>query len=434
MPDLPSSGICRDCLARSPANTSSTRWRCRACGGPRMLAHPELDQLAIAHIDCDAFYASVEKRDRPELADKAVIIGGGKRGVVATACYVARTSGVRSAMPMFQALKLCPHAVVIPPDMARYVAVGRQIRAMMRELTPLVEPLSIDEAFLDLSGTERLHQATPAESLVRLARRIEAEVGVSVSVGLSFNKFLAKVASDLDKPRGFAVIGQGEAVDFLAPRPVSLIPGVGAVARKNLESRGYRLIGELRAAEPSNLVRLFGKEGLRLSQLAHGVDHRKVTPERPTKSVSAETTLDEDVADLAALEPLLWRLSEKVSARLKAAGLAAGSITLKLKTGDFRLVTRTRAGLPATQLARRLYDPAHALLKQECDVHGGRQAWRLIGIGAGDLQAGEDADRGDLADLSARKEAEAEHAIDALRSRFGDKAVFRGISLRGKNQ
>ena len=233
---LASFGLCRDCLGRTPPPPPGRRWRCRACGGPRVITHPELDQLTIAHIDCDAFYASVEKRDRPELADQPVIIGGGKRGVVSTACYVARMSGVRSAMPMFQALKLCPDAVVIRPDMARYVAVGRQIRAMMRELTPLVEPLSIDEAFLDLAGTERLHHGSPAESLARLAQRIETEVGVTVSVGLSYNKFLAKVASDLDKPRGFSVIGQAEAVAFLGPKPVSLIHGVGAVARKNLEA------------------------------------------------------------------------------------------------------------------------------------------------------------------------------------------------------
>ncbi|MFD2678414.1 DNA polymerase IV [Camelimonas lactis] len=430
---IASFGLCRDCLGRTPPPPPpGRRWRCRACGGPRVVTHPELDQLTIAHIDCDAFYASVEKRDRPELADQPVIIGGGKRGVVSTACYVARMSGVRSAMPMFQALKLCPDAVVIRPDMARYVAVGRQIRAMMRELTPLVEPLSIDEAFLDLAGTERLHHGSPAESLARLAQRIETEVGVTVSVGLSYNKFLAKVASDLDKPRGFSVIGQAEAVAFLGPKPVSLIHGVGAVARKNLESRGYRLISDLRAASPATLASLFGKEGLRLSQLAHGVDHRKVTPERPTKSISAETTLEEDIADLTSLEPLLWRLCEKVSSRLKAANLATAGVTLKLKTADFRLVTRTRAGFPPTQLARRLYEPAHALLQQECAAHRGRQAWRLLGVGASDLKPGEDADQGDLADQTARRDASAEHAIDALRSRFGDKAVFRGISLRHK--
>lgn len=423
------SGLCRDCFARSPA-AEGQRWRCRACGSPRVVAHAELDSLTIAHIDCDAFYASVEKRDRPELADQPVIIGGGKRGVVATACYVARTYGVRSAMPMFQALKLCPEAVVIRPDMARYVAVSRDIRAMMRALTPLVEPLSIDEAFLDLSGTQLLHRASPAESLARLAARINAELGVSVSVGLSYNKFLAKIASDLNKPRGFAVIGMAEAMAFLGPQPVSLIHGVGAATRKTLESRGFRRIADLRAASPEGLARRLGKDGLRLWDLAHGVDRRKVTPERPTKSISAETTLEHDVADLAVLEPVLWRLCEKLSGRLKAADLATGGVTLKLKTGDFRSITRNRSGLPVTQLARRLYEPALALLQQECAAHGHAQAWRLIGVGAGDLRPAAEADQGDLADQSARRDAVAEKAIDALRGKFGDKAVFRGISLR----
>lgn len=423
--------LCRDCLARFPAPPAPRR-RCPACGSPRLVLHPELDRLAIAHIDCDAFYAAVEKRDRPELADRPVIIGGGRRGVVATACYVARTCGVRSAMPMFQALELCPDAVVLPPDMARYAAVSREIRAMMRALTPLVEPLSIDEAFLDLAGTERLHRATPAESLAALALRIEREVGVTVSIGLSYNKFLAKIASDLDKPRGFSVIGVAEAPDFLARQPVSVIHGVGAATRRALESRGYRLVADLRRATPESLASQFGREGLRLWELAHGTDRRRVTPERPVKSVSAEITLEDDVADVAALEPVLWRLCEKVSARLKNAGLATVAVTLKLRTAGFRTITRTRSGLPATQLARRLYQPALAMLRQECAAHQGRQAWRLVGVSASALVAAAEADQGDLADQSARREAMAEKAIDALRGKFGDRAVFRGIALRDR--
>ncbi|PJN96384.1 DNA polymerase IV, partial [Amaricoccus sp. HAR-UPW-R2A-40] len=203
--------LCRDCLTPSP-----DPGRCPACRSPRTVAHPELLDLAIAHVDCDAFYASVEKRDDPSLRDVPLIVGGGQRGVVTTACYLARIHGVRSAMPMFQARRLCPQAVVVKPRMARYVEVSRQIRALMEALTPLVEPLSLDEAFLDLTGTERLHKAPPALLLARLQARVEAELGVSVSVGLSHNKFLAKTASDLDKPRGFSVIGRAETAAFLA--------------------------------------------------------------------------------------------------------------------------------------------------------------------------------------------------------------------------
>ena len=203
MPGNPAA-LCRDCLAESGPAAK----RCLACGSPRLLAHPERDLLSIAHVDCDAFYAAVEKRDDPSLADKPVIIGGRKRGVVSTACYVARTYGVRSAMPMFKALKACPHAVVIKPNMQKYVAAGRAVQKLMLELTPLVEPVSIDEAFLDLSGTERLHHGSPARTLARLAKRIEDELGITVSIGLAPNKFLAKVASDLAKPRGFSIIGR----------------------------------------------------------------------------------------------------------------------------------------------------------------------------------------------------------------------------------
>src|SRR3990167_575943 len=186
-------GFCRDCFSPVPEGAE----RCPACRRPRLLFHPELHALSVAHMDCDAFYAAVEKRDNPELQDKPLIVGGGQRGVVSTCCYIARIRGVRSAMPMFKALAACPDAVVVKPDMRKYAAVARDVRTLMRDLTPLVEPVSIDEAFLDLSGTERLHHASPAVSMGRLAKRIEEEIGITVSVGLSHNKFLAKMASDL---------------------------------------------------------------------------------------------------------------------------------------------------------------------------------------------------------------------------------------------
>ncbi|MCB5176764.1 DNA polymerase IV [Microvirga lenta] len=420
MSDAP---FCRDCLTFAG---SSLAQRCKACGSPRLLRHPERDLLSIAHVDCDAFFAAVEKRDDPSLADKPVIIGGGKRGVVATACYVARTYGVRSAMPMFQALKACPHAVVIKPNIDKYRVAGREVRRLMLELTPLVEPVSIDEAFLDLSGTERLHHGSPALTLARFAHRVENEIGISISVGLSYNKFLAKIASDLQKPRGFSVIGRAEAADFLADKPVSIIPGIGASAQSRLSKAGVTLIAHLRDVPLKTLFEALGRDSQRLSRLAWGEDSRSVTPERETKSISAETTFDVDLRSFEDLEPVLWRLAEKVSKRLKAAGLAGQSVTLKLKDKDFRLLTRTRSGLPPTQLAARLFDPARQLLKAACDG----TAYRLIGIGAADLCDGAEADRGDLADQTVVRQAHMEAAIDRIRDKFGAAALQKGIAFR----
>jgi DNA polymerase-4 len=289
----PLPGFCRDCF--SPVGPKTAR--CATCGSPRLIRHPELFRLGIAHLDCDAFYAAIEKRDDPSLADKPLIIGGGKRGVVSTACYIARTYGVRSAMPMFQALKACPEAVVLPPAMDKYAAVGRQVRALMLALTPLVEPLSIDEAFLDLSGTERLHGAPPAITLARLARRIETELGITVSIGLSFGKFLAKVASDLEKPRGLSVIGRAEAIAFLSDKPVSLIWGVGKAMQARLAEDGIRTVGALQRMDEKELVRRYGAIGLRLAQLSRAEDDRAVDPSGEMKSISAETTFDSDLAD-----------------------------------------------------------------------------------------------------------------------------------------
>jgi DNA polymerase-4 len=394
------------------------------------VAHAELHELSIAHIDCDAFFAAIEKRDDPSLADRPVIIGGRTRGVVATACYVARTYGIRSAMPMFKALKACPDAVVIKPNIDKYRIVGRQVRALMLELTPLVEPVSIDEAFLDLSGTERLHHGSPAATLLRFARRVEAEVGITVSVGLSYNKFLAKLASDLDKPRGFAVIGKAEAPTFLAEKPVGLIPGVGAAAQARLAKAGITLMRHLPEAELDRLFRAFGREGQRLRRLAVGDDDRPVTPEHDTKSVSAETTFDTDLRAFEDLEPILWRLTERLALRLKRAGLAGGSVTLKLKDSRFQIKTRTRATSSPTQLASRLFEAGQQLLKPECDG----TAYRLIGIGAGHLCEAALADKGDLADVGVVRDVRREAAIDALREKYGANAVQKGLALRPRQR
>jgi DNA polymerase IV len=420
MSDAP---FCRDCLTLAASPLTE---RCAACGSPRLLRHKERDVLSIAHVDCDAFFAAVEKRDDPSLADKPVIIGGGKRGVVATACYVARTYGVRSAMPMFKALQACPHAVVIPPRMEKYRIAGREVRQLMLELTPLVEPVSIDEAFLDLSGTERLHHGSPALTLAKFAQRVEKEIGISISVGLSYNKFLAKIASDLQKPRGFSIIGRDDAAEFLAGKPVSIIPGIGSSAQARLSKAGITLIAHLRDKPLKTLFNALGRDSQRLARLAWGEDNRPVTPERETKSISAETTFDTDLRSFEDLEPVLWRLSEKVSRRLKTSGLAGQSVTLKLKDAEFRLITRSRSGLPPTQLAIRLFEAARTLLKAACDG----TTFRLIGIGAADLCDAAGADRGDLADQTVVRQAHMEAAIDKIRDKFGAAALQKGISFR----
>lgn len=414
-------GFCRDCLTGQPEG----RRRCRACGSPRLVYHPELYDLTIAHIDCDAFYASVEKRDNPELADRPVIIGGGKRGVVSTACYIARISGVRSAMPMFKALEACPDAVVIPPNMEKYAAVGRQVRTLFQELTPLVQPLSIDEAFLDLSGTERLHHDPPARILARLVRRVESEIGITLSVGLSYCKFLAKVASDLQKPRGFSVIGREEATTFLAPRPVTTIWGVGKAFAATLEADGIRTIGQLQTMAEGDLMRRYGTMGQRLFRLARGIDDRTVHPNEPAKSVSAETTFFEDIARYEDLVPVLRRLSEKVSSRLKKQQIAGQTVVLKLKTADFRSRTRNRRLEDPTQLADRIFRTGLSLLERETDG----TKFRLIGIGLSDLTDPDRADPPDLVDQQAARRAAAEAAMDKLRDKFGKASVETGYTF-----
>lgn len=412
-------GFCRDCLAPAPAEGR----RCPSCGGPRLLRHPELHRLVIAHVDCDAFYASVEKRDDPSLASKPLIIGGGKRGVVSTACYIARISGVRSAMPMFKALQLCPEAVVIRPNMEKYARVGREIRRRMLELTPLVEPLSIDEAFLDLSGTEKLHRASPALVLARFAREVERDVGITVSVGLAANKFLAKIASDLDKPRGFSVIGQTEAAAFLAPRPVTTIWGVGRAFSERLAADGFRTVGDLQAADPARLASRYGALGLRIVKLSRGEDSRHVVPNSKRKSVGSEVTFFEDLADIRDLRPILREQAERVSFGLKHEDIAGSSVTLKLKTADFKLRTRTRRLADPTQLADRIFAAADALLAEE--AHG--QKYRLLGVAVADLCESRFADPADLVDQKAMRKAAAERAMDEVRQKFGKRALETGL-------
>ncbi|MFC3069767.1 DNA polymerase IV [Phenylobacterium soli] len=415
--------FCRDCFwtGEEPVR------RCPTCASPRIVAHEELGALAIAHMDCDAFYASVEKRDRPELRDRPVIVGGGKRGVVTTCCYIARISGVRSAMPMFKALKACPEAVVIKPDFAKYKAESRRILGMAGELTPLIQNLSLDEAWMDLSGTERLHQAPPALTLARLQARIESQTGLTVSIGLAANKFLAKIASDLDKPRGFSVIGAAEAQGFLAPRKVGILPGVGPAMAASLEKAGYRTVGDLARADPKALAERWGAHGLRLAQLATGRDSRPVNPNEERKGISAETTFETDLSALADLEDKLAPLCEKVARQARAAGLAGRVVTLKLRATDFKIVTRRRTIPVPTQTAKTLFAVGRELLAREA----GGKPWRLIGIGVADLvEAG--AVEADFFAGEERRALASERTIDALRARFGAEAVTSGRILRLK--
>lgn len=396
------------------------------CGSRRSLSHAEINSLSIAHVDCDAFYCSVEKRDNPDIRDKPVVVGGGRRGVVSAACYHARVYGVRSAMPMFQALKLCPDVVVVKGSMEKYAYEGARIRKMMRALTPLVEPLSIDEAFLDLTGTERLHGRSPAQSLIQLQKNILKEIGVTVSIGLSYNKFLAKTASDLDKPNGFAVLGQSDAQDFLAKQSVGFIYGVGPAFAAKLEKAGLRTIADVRKRTDKDMAQRFGDPGLRLARLSRGEDHRRVNPVSDRKSVSAETTFNTDIANLEELKDKLWQVCLKTADRSKAKNLAGRTVTLKLKSSRFKSITRRRTLPQPVQLADVIFSTLEPLLEKEAD---GITSFRLIGAGISGLSE----PVGDVADMLDKKSAKrgaAERASDIARAKFGTDAVTTGRGLR----
>jgi DNA polymerase-4 len=409
--------LCRNCGRRAASGVPP----CPACGSTRIIAHAELFALTIAHLDCDAFYAAIEKRDDPSLADRPVIVGGASRGVVTTACYVARTYGVRSAMPMFKALKACPDAVVIKPDFKKYTEAARAVRAHLARATPLVEPVSIDEAFLDLAGTERLHRRSPAETLIALQAEIKRDVGITVSVGLSANKFLAKLASDLDKPEGYSVIGAAEAAARLAPMPATAIWGVGAVFAKKLAQDGLVTIGDLQRADPQLLRLRYGDMGARLAELSHGRDAREVSIDRETKSVSAETTFNSDIADRAELESILWSLCERTASRMKAKGFTGRTATLKLKTASFDIITRSRRLAEPSNLAHALFEATQPLL-----AAAPRVSYRLIGAGYSDLSEDEAAPQASLFGDGDERHRREEAAVDAIREKFGEDAIAFG--------
>jgi DNA polymerase-4 len=381
--------LCRDCCELTEAEDG----RCPDCGSGRLVAHDEMECLGIAHIDCDAFYASVEKRDRPELADVPLIVGHpGGRGVVTTACYIARRYGVRSAMPMFKAIELCPDATVIAPDMGKYKRVSGDIRRILETATEIIEPVSLDEAYLDLGDPHLAGDGPAVQALALIGRRIEREIAITVSIGLSCNKFLAKLASELEKPRGFSIIGAGEARRFLAPLPVAKINGVGAVMARRLEANGARTIGDLQAMGEMQLVTQYGKFGRRLASFAQGQDDRRVMPDRPTKSISAETTFRRDTGSAQELGATAEGLSERVAKELSRKGLSGGAVVVKLKTSDFKVLTRSRRLAQPTQRASIILEAALALIAREAD---GR-AFRLLGVGIDQLGPASLADPPDL--------------------------------------
>lgn len=418
--------LCRDCDMVGEADSTA----CPACGSSRLVSHRRLPDLTIAHIDCDAFFAAVEKRDNPDLRDKPVIVGGGQRGVVATCCYLARLHGVRSAMPMFKALKLCPEAVVVRPRREAYISASRQIREKLQTLTPLVQMISIDEGYLDLTGTERINGAIAAATLSRIAREIEDQIGITISVGLSQNKFLAKTASEMDKPRGFAVIGAEDARELLGPKPIGYLHGVGPSFARKLEGAGLKTVGDVQKMDMRDMIGRYGETGLWLHQRASGIDTRAVTPESERKSVSAERTFDKDISDPALLLDRLWLVCEETAERAKHHGIEGTTITLKLKTKQFYSLTRSVSLPTGTQLAQTLFRTAKPLLLRETERG---QSYRLIGIGLSHLQ-GAKGDERDLIDPRIEKRAKAERASDVAREKFGRSSVMTGREIRAKSK
>ena len=419
--------VCRDCSAlwnNGYDKNSLDNLFCFKCNSRRVISHNEIMILSIAHIDCDAFYASVEKRDNPKLLGKPVIVGGGERGVVAACCYVARISGVRSAMPIFEALKRCPNAIIIRPNIEKYKRVGIQILDMMKNITPIVESVSIDEAYLDLSGTTKLHRGVPAQTLINLVKKIEEEVGITVSIGLSYNKLLAKIGSDLEKPRGFSVIGKEDGVSFLADKPVSMLWGVGNALRKKLENDGITLIGELKFFTERELIKRYGVMGHHLYAFSEGKDERALKSYKKVKTISSEITFRKNLKNIDSLTEELWGLSERVAKRLKEKKLISGALILKLKYSNFKTITRSITLSHPTNLAEEIFQVALALLAKEV----GEFSFRLMGIGMKNLYSSEKSFF-NLLDSNKTHIRQVEQVIDDVRQKFGDNAISKGRGL-----
>jgi DNA polymerase IV len=380
---------------------------------------------AIAHIDMDAFYASVEQRDRPELRGRPVIVGADPRGrgVVSACSYEARVFGVKSAMPISRAYRLCPDGVYLPVDMAKYAAASRQIMAILDDFSPLVEPVSVDEAFVDLTGTTSLFG--PARQAVdEIKRRIRRETGLTASAGVGANKFVAKVASDLEKPDGLVVVEAGREAEFLAPLPIERLWGVGKATAKELAALGIATIGQLQRLPRQTLVSRLGDHGTSLHDLAFGRDLRPVQPWTPPKSMGAETTFERDTSDRARLDATLRGQAERVARELRAEGLSAARVTLKLRFADFRTLTRSHTSDP-TQDGLELYRRAAVLLSRE--TLG--QPVRLIGVSASALSAEQTGQLGLLEANAVRRERLA-RAVDRITGRFGVDAIRPATLMR----
>ena len=416
--------LCRDCFSSGYLGAEKPPVSCPKCSSSDVRVNDDIFQLSIAHLDCDSFYASVEKRDNPELAHKPVMVGGENRGVVAAACYIARQYGVKSAMPTFQAKRLCPDITIIKPRMDHYVSVSQKIRQMMLELTPLIEPLSIDEAFLDLSGTEILHKASPAESLMRLQKKIKEEVGITVSIGLAATKSLAKLSSDQDKPDGFFILNEAEAEMWLHDKPVSILYGVGKSAAKRLSDAGITSCGALKQADKALVTALLGKQAGFIQNLARGIDTRPVKTERQAKSVSSETTFHKDLNKSNEMSPIIERQSQLVSRRLKKKGLEGNVITLKLKTNHHKIITRSKTLSAPTDKAHEISAIANQLLMKELSDD---RYWRLLGVGVDGFEHGA-LSQNFLDQIDGQKERrdKLEQAIDKMHDKFGGDVVFSG--------
>jgi DNA polymerase-4 len=381
------------------------------------------DQLTILHVDLDAFYASVEQRDRPELRGQPVIVGGpGGRGVVCAASYEARPFGVHSAMPMLTARRLCPQAVFLPVRMPHYAEVPRQVREILLSLTPLVEPLSLDEAFLDVRGC--VVSGTAAEAARTIKARVKAEAGLVASVGVAPNKFLAKLASDHGKPDGLLVLRPEEVDAFLAPLPVSRLWGVGAKGERRLHALGLHTVGQLAQLPEEVLAGHFGAAGRQLFRLAHGQDDRPVVADRDAKSISTETTFARDIGDRDALRDWLLDLTDQLAGRLRWQGLHARTVELKARSSDFRTASRSQALAEPTNVTDLLWQAASSLLERSLPED--LLPLRLLGIGASQLTR-EPVVQGDLFDGGRRQRRGAlDQAVDAIRARFGGGAIRRG--------
>ena len=428
---MPKTGVmCRDCFKFTQVDNSQISRECFSCFSNRLIIHPELSKLSIAHVDCDSFYASVEKRDNKNLSNKPIIVGGENRGVVAAACYVARRYGIRSAMPTYKAKILCPELIVIPPRMKYYQKIGREIRVLIESVTPAFQPISIDEAFLDLSGTETLHKCCPAVSMAKLQKKILNQIGISVSVGLAFNKSLAKLSSEQDKPNGYYVIGKREAREWLSEKPASIIFGLGKSTITKLNNIGIKTCSELVNSPKNLLFPILGKSTSKIIDLAKGIDNRPVLKFSEAKSISVETTFNKDIDHSESLLNNLHLLCIKLSTRLKKSETYGSTIILKLKRSDYSLITRSIKVDEPYQLAHNLFSIAETLLRKELLK---KNKYRLIGIGITGLTKKEKLQKKlNLFGTEFDKKTKLENAFDKINNKIGSDTLIMGKHLKKK--